>query len=75
MKVTAAYIEQLIRDYQSAYTDANEATAPAVTWSRGWFTIGRPSARYRRKALEEMRDELRRRASILAPPTRSDAAE
>lgn len=64
MKVSAAYLERVAREYQAAYAAANEETAPAITWQRGWFIIGnRPSFRYRRTAIEEMRDELRRRAT------------
>jgi hypothetical protein len=75
MKVSASYLENLARDYQKAYAAANDETAPTVTWQRGWFSIGRPAVRRRRKELEEMRDELWRRARAIPSTTRGGAAE
>lgn len=55
MRVTAAYLERVARDWQSAYAKAHDKMAPPVTWERGWFTISnerRP--KYRRAQLEQM---------------------
>ncbi len=62
MRVTAAYLERLARDWQDAYQAINDQTAPAVVWEKGWFLIsGASSTKYRRAKLEEMRDRLRDR--------------
>jgi len=61
MRVTAAYLERVARDWQSAYAKAHERTAPPVTWVRGWFTIGNERrAKYRRAQLEQMTKVLRK---------------
>jgi hypothetical protein len=57
MRVSPAYRERLIREWQEAYEIANDKTAPAVTVDRGWFLIG--TKRYGRKVFEEMRNNLR----------------
>jgi hypothetical protein len=57
MRVSAAYRERLIREWQEAYEVANDKTAPAVTIDRGWFLIG--TKRYGRARFEEMRNNLR----------------
>ena len=54
------YLEKLAREWQQAYEVANDKTAPAVVWQRGWFVIG--AKRYRRAEFEKMRNELRFRA-------------
>lgn len=66
MRVTAAYLERVAREYQAAYTAANEEAAPDLIWQRGWFVMTRGSGtsrKYRRAEIEEMRDELRRRVT------------
>lgn len=71
MKVTAAYLERVAREYQAAYTAANGEPAPGIVWQRGWFVITRSigsSRKYRRTEIEEMRDELRRRVTKLTSP-------
>jgi len=56
VRVTAGYLERVARDWQKAFREANGKDAPAVTWEKGWFKID--GKRYRRRALEEMRDRL-----------------
>lgn len=60
VRVSLHYLEKLIREWQQAFAIANDKTAPAVTWERGWFVIG--AKRYRRAEFEKMRNELRFRA-------------
>lgn len=62
MKVTDAYIQRLAREWTEAYEAANGKEAPTVFWVDGWFRIS--LQKVRRRTLEKMRDELRRRALI-----------
>lgn len=63
MRVTAAYLERLMRDYQQAYAAANSKPCPRLRWEKGWFTIGESGrTKYRRARLEEMLANLRWRA-------------
>jgi hypothetical protein len=60
----------LIQEYLAAFKDANTmAEIPDVSYSKGFYVVktsrGYP-VRYRRRKLEQMRDELRRRANIIA---------
>lgn len=61
MSLSASDIERIARDWQSAYAEANDSIAPAITWSRGWFYIGTIKSKYRRAAIEEMTKTLRAR--------------
>jgi len=66
MRVTASYLENLIRDWQRAYMAVNGKDAPSVTWENGWFLIkdDRLICKYervRRSKFEAMRDTLKRR--------------
>ncbi|XUM19746.1 hypothetical protein ACRAVF_18955 [Bradyrhizobium oligotrophicum S58] len=59
-RFSASYLEQIAKKWQQAFAEAHGKTAPAVTWSDGWFTIEndrRP--KYRRKQLERMTEVLR----------------
>lgn len=56
-------IEALIAEYRTAYFVANGKSAPRITYEDGWFGIGEnPAVKHRRRAIEQMRDELKRRA-------------
>lgn len=57
MRMSAAYLERVIRDWQRAYINANGKDAPSVVWEKGWFKVG--TMRYRRKRLEEMTENLK----------------
>ena len=59
MRFAASYLERLGREWQRAYQRANDGKpAPAITWERGWFII--EGHRYRRAAVERMRDTLQK---------------
>jgi len=63
VRVTAAYIERLIRNYQKAYEAANNKPCPPLIWEDGWFSIGESRrTKHRRAKLEEMLANLRWRA-------------
>lgn len=77
MRVSAAYLERVAREYQAAYSAANEEPAPGLVWQRGWFVMRRSigsSRKYRRAEIEEMRDELLRRV-VGAPSTNSNTGD
>lgn len=57
MRVTAAYLERVARDWQKAYRAANDKDPPPVIWEKGWFKVG--TIRYRRQRLEEMTRNLK----------------
>jgi hypothetical protein len=59
-RFSAARIEQIIREWQAAFAEANQRTAPPVIWEKGWFTIGdERQSKYRRWQLERMTQNLR----------------
>lgn len=61
MRVSAAYLERVAKDWQKAFQEAHDKPAPAVVWEKGWFRIEnswRP--RYRRATLEAMTKTLRK---------------
>lgn len=62
MRVTTAYLERVIRDWQQAFQKAHGKQAPIVRWSKGWFRIGDgPLGKgYRRTQLEQMTKVLRK---------------
>ena len=61
MRVSAAYLERVAKNWQDAFAKAHEKTAPPVTWERGWFTIGNERRhKYRRAQLEQMTKVLRK---------------
>jgi len=62
MRVSAAHLERVARDWQRAFEDAHGKTAPTVEWVRGWFRIGNGTIRkgYRRADLEQMTKVLRK---------------
>lgn len=61
MRVSAAYLERVARNWQAAFTEAHGKTAPPITWAKGWFTIKQTTARkYRRTQIEAMTKVLRK---------------
>lgn len=62
--------EKLIAEYIAAYRAVNTMNdPPTITYERGWFTFRSPRnfpRKYRRHALEAMRDTLRKRAEMYA---------
>lgn len=63
----------LIAEYRRAFSTANNTDAPEVIYSGGWFTIrnsrsGSYGGKYRRHAIERMRDVLLARAKDEARP-------
>lgn len=63
MRVSAAYLERVARDWQQAFQQAHGKDAPAVVWEKGWFRINNESGwhpRYRRATLEAMTKTLRK---------------
>lgn len=63
MKVSAAYLERVARDWQQAFKEVHGKSAPGVYWENGWFRIENPTGwnpRYRRAKLEEMTSTLRK---------------
>lgn len=62
MRVSAAYLERVARDWQLAFVKAHGRSAPHIEWVRGWFRIGVGPYRqgYRRAQLEQMTKVLRK---------------
>jgi hypothetical protein len=63
MRVSAAYLERVAREWQAAYVEAHDKSAPAIVWERGWFRIFNDSRwrpRYRRATIEAMTKTLRK---------------
>jgi hypothetical protein len=62
MRVTDAYRERVVKDWQRAFSEAHSKTAPEVTYANGWYRIGDGSrgSRYRRAKLEQMTKVLRK---------------
>lgn len=62
--------EKLIREYIEAYRARNTMNDPPdVSYGGGWFTLKTPrmpSRKYRRHAIESMRDNLRRQTEQAA---------
>jgi hypothetical protein len=56
--------DKLIREYIDAYRARNTMNEPPdITYASGWFTLKSPrlyGRKYRRHAIEAMRDNLRR---------------
>jgi len=62
MRVSAAYLERVAKDWQHAFEAAHGKPAPQIRWSRGWFRIGDGplGTGYRRTKLEQMTKVLRK---------------
>lgn len=54
--------EQLIGEWQEAFRAANGREAPEIQYQNGWYIIKRLRSKFRRKQLEEMIFELKRRS-------------
>lgn len=63
MKLSAAYIQRLIREYQQAFEAVHDKPAPTIAWENGWFRFFPNGIRFRRPVFEEMRDRLRAQSS------------
>jgi hypothetical protein len=61
VRVSAAYLERVARDWQDAYCAAHQKPAPHIVWERGWFRIvdGGYRPKYRRAKLEQMTATLK----------------
>ena len=59
MRMSASYIEKLIREYQRAFEAVHHKQAPTVVWENGWFRFFPNGIRFRRSRLEEMTNRLR----------------
>jgi hypothetical protein len=62
MRVSAAYLERVGKDWQHAFAEAHGKPAPEITFANGWYRIenGRIASRYRRSQLEQMTKVLRK---------------
>ncbi len=61
MRVSAAYLERVGRDWQKAFRAAHGKTAPAIIYERGWFKIENSAGtKYRRATIEQMTKVLRK---------------
>lgn len=63
----ADWTDTLIREYLEAYRARNTMNEPPdITYANGWFTLKTPRLyprKYRRHAIEAMRDNLRRQTA------------
>jgi hypothetical protein len=65
MKLSAAHIQRLIREYQQAFEAVHNKPAPTIAWENGWFRFFPNGIRFRRSRFEEMRDRLRAQSPAL----------
>jgi hypothetical protein len=70
-------VDALIADYIAAFRARNTMNEPPeITYSGGWFTFKSPRTyprKYRRHAIEAMRDNLRRQSETEWPTNSSFA--
>ena len=59
MRVSAARLEGVAKEWQAAFSEAHGKTAPSITLENGWFQIGDDRPKYRRWQIERMTKVLR----------------